>query len=83
MSAGSPAELLRAVRDAEAGGQTVRAAYVADTEFGTRWFADKAIWVKDGPDYLPFATGAGAGRYTAAHPGADVVEYREALAGVQ
>ncbi len=78
-----PTELLRAVRDAEARGATVRAAYVPDAELGTRWFADKAVWVKDGPDYLPFGTAAGAGRYTAAHPGAEVVGYREALVGVQ
>lgn len=83
VSAGTPAELLRAVRDAAARGQTVRAAYVADAELGTRWFADKAIWVKDGQNYLPFGTPAGAGRYTATHPGAEIVDYREALVGVQ
>ena len=61
--------------------QKVRAAYVPDAEFGTRWFADKSVWVRDGSDYLPFDTAAGAQRYTAAHPGATVVDYQQALAG--
>lgn len=79
--AATPTQLLRAVREAEARGATVRAAYVPDTELGTRWFADKAVWVKDGQNYLPFGTPAGAGRYTAAHPGTEIVEYRQALVG--
>lgn len=79
--AATPNELLRAVREAEAGGATVRAAYVPDTEFGTRWFADKAIWVRDGAQYLPFGTAAGAQRHIAAHPGTQIVEYRQALVG--
>lgn len=74
-------ELLRAVREAEAGGATVRAAYVPDTELGTRWFADKAIWVRDGAQYLPFGTRAGAQRHVAAHPGTEIVDYRQALVG--
>lgn len=74
-------ELLRAIREAEAGGATVRAAYVPDAELGTRWFADKAIWVRDGAQYLPFGTPAGAQRHIAAHPGAEIVEYRQALVG--
>ncbi|MGW0158589.1 ABC transporter substrate-binding protein [Mycobacterium sp. NPDC003323] len=78
-----PTQLLRAVREAEARGATVRAAYVPDTELGTRWFADKAVWVQDGPRYLPFATRAGAQRHIAAHSGATVVGYREALVGVE
>ncbi|MDF2581506.1 MAG: transporter substrate-binding protein [Mycobacterium sp.] len=79
--AATPNELLRAVREAEAGGATVRAAYVPDTELGTRWFADKAIWVRDGARYLPFGTPAGAQRHVAAHPGTEIVEYRQALVG--
>jgi NitT/TauT family transport system substrate-binding protein len=79
--AATPNELLRAVREAEAGGATVRAAYVPDTELGTRWFADKAIWVRDGARYLPFGTPAGAQRHVSAHPGAEIVEYRQALVG--
>lgn len=73
--------LLRAVREATARGEQVRAVYVPDTEFGTRWFADKSIWVRDGEDFLPFGTLAGAERYTAAHRGATVVDYQQALAG--
>lgn len=77
----TPTQLLRAVREAEARGATVRAAYVPDTEFGTRWFADKAVWVRDGAQYLPFATPSGAQRHIAAHPGTEIVEYRQALVG--
>jgi NitT/TauT family transport system substrate-binding protein len=79
--AATPNQLLRAVRDAQARGATVRAAYVPDTELGTRWFADKSIWVRDGQNYLPFDTVAGAQRYTAAHPGSSTVDYQQALAG--
>ncbi|MDT5340685.1 MAG: sulfonate transport system substrate-binding protein [Mycobacterium sp.] len=79
--AANPGCLLRAIREATAGGEKVRAAYVPDAELGTRWFADKSIWVRDGAGYLPFGTVAGAGRYTAAHPGATVVDYQQALAG--
>ena len=79
--AASPTCLLKAVRAANARGATVRAAYVSDTELGTRWFADKAAWVQDGPTYLPFDTPAGAKRYVAAHPGSTTVDYQQALAG--
>jgi len=79
--AANPDCLLRAVREATANGQTIRAAFVPDTEFGTRWFADKSFWVRDGQKHLPFDTAAGAERYTTAHPGAAVVDYQQALAG--
>jgi sulfonate transport system substrate-binding protein len=77
----NPDCLLRAVREATAKGQKVRAAYVPDTEFGTRWFADEAFWVRDRATYLPFDTAAGAARYTGSHPGSAVVDYQQALAG--
>jgi NitT/TauT family transport system substrate-binding protein len=77
----SPTGLLQAVRDATARGAKVRAAYVPDAELGTRWFADKAVWVRDGGDYRPFGTVAGAHRYVAAHPGSVTVNYQEALGG--
>jgi NitT/TauT family transport system substrate-binding protein len=80
--AANPTCLLKAVREATAKGSKVRAAYVPDAELGTRWFADKAAWVQDGSDYLPFGTPAGARRYVAAHPGTAVVDYQQALAGV-
>lgn len=79
--AATPTCLLKAVREATARGATIRAAYVPDTEFGTRWFADKAVWVKDGQAYLPFATPSGAQRFVAAHPGSTRVDYAQALAG--
>jgi NitT/TauT family transport system substrate-binding protein len=62
-------------------GSKVRAAYVPDAELGTRWFADKAVWVQDGQNYLPFGTPAGAHRYLAAHPGGAIVNYQQALGG--
>lgn len=76
-----PTSLLRAVRDATAHGAKVRAAYVPDAELGTRWFADKAVWVQNGQHYLPFGTPAGAHRYLAAHPGGTIVNYQQALGG--
>jgi NitT/TauT family transport system substrate-binding protein len=79
--AATPTCLLKAVRDANAKGAKVRAAYVPDSELGTRWFADKAAWVRDGQNYLPFGTPVGAQRYVAAHPGSAAVDYQQALAG--
>jgi NitT/TauT family transport system substrate-binding protein len=80
--AANPTCLLRAVRDATGRGATVRAAYVPDTELGTRWFADHAAWVRDGQNYLPFSTTAAAKRYLAAHPSSTSVDYQQAVAGV-
>ncbi|SPM43232.1 ABC transporter substrate-binding protein [Mycobacterium numidiamassiliense] len=77
----NPTDLLRAIRDASAHGTKVRAAYVPDTELGTRWFADKAFWVQDGPKYYPFDTLAGARRYTSGHPGSSEMNYQQALGG--
>lgn len=76
-----PTALLQAIRDATARDAKVRAAYVPDAELGTRWFADKAVWVRDNNDYRPFGTVAGARRYTAAHPGSVSVNYQQALGG--
>jgi NitT/TauT family transport system substrate-binding protein len=76
-----PTSLLKAVRDATARGAHVRAAYVPDAELGTRWFADKSAWVRDGGNYLPFDTSAGAQRYIAAHPGSAPIDYQQAVAG--
>jgi len=76
-----PTSLLKAVRDATARGARVRAAYVPDAELGTRWFADKSVWVRDGANYLPFDTSAGAHRYVTAHPGSATIDYQQALAG--
>jgi NitT/TauT family transport system substrate-binding protein len=76
-----PTSLLKAIRDATARGAHVRAAYVPDTELGTRWFADKSAWVRDGANYVPFDTPAGAQRYVAVHPGSATIDYQQALAG--
>jgi NitT/TauT family transport system substrate-binding protein len=77
----SPTSLLHAIRDASAHGTKIRAAYVPDTELGTRWFADKAFWVQDGQNYYPFDTLAGARRYTSGHPGSTEMNYQQALGG--
>jgi NitT/TauT family transport system substrate-binding protein len=77
----NPTSLLHAIRDASAHGTKIRAAYVPDTELGTRWFADKAFWVQDGQNYYPFDTLAGAHRYTTGHPGSTEMNYQQALGG--
>jgi NitT/TauT family transport system substrate-binding protein len=77
----NPTALLQAIREATARGSKVRAAYIPDAELGTRWFADKAVWVRDGVLYRPFGTVAGARRYVAAHSGAITVDYQQALGG--
>ncbi len=80
-AAANPTCLLKAIRAAGAKGAKVRAAYVPDAELGTRWFADKAVWVRDGQTYLPFGTAAGAQRYLGGHPGSTALDYQQALAG--
>ena len=79
--AATPTCLLKAIREATGRGAKVRAAYVPDTELGTRWFADRADWVRDGATYLPFTTADGARRYVAGHSGSVAVDYQQALAG--
>lgn len=81
--AADPTCLLRAVRAAQANGAVIRAAYVPDAELGTRWFADKSVWVRDGDRYLPFTTAAAAERYRQAHPGAAPVSYEQAVREVR
>jgi NitT/TauT family transport system substrate-binding protein len=78
--AADPTCVLRAVKAAQAAGQQVTAAYVPDAGTGTRWFADKSVWVRDGAVFRPFLSDAAAQRYTAGHPGATVVPYAEAVA---
>ncbi|GGQ76064.1 ABC transporter substrate-binding protein [Couchioplanes azureus] len=77
--AADPACLLRAVKAARAAGQQIRAAYVPDASTGTRWFADRSTWVRDGAAFRPFASRAAAQRYVAAHAGATVLPYAEAV----
>ncbi|GGK33440.1 ABC transporter substrate-binding protein [Nocardia camponoti] len=78
-----PTCLLRGVQAAKAAGKTVRAVYVPDAELGTRWFADKASWLREGARYLPFTTPAAADRYRAAHPSAVAVSYEQAVTEVR
>ncbi|MER5862416.1 ABC transporter substrate-binding protein [Kitasatospora sp. NPDC002040] len=75
--AADPGCLLKAVK---ASGKKLRAAYVPDAATGTRWFADKDLWVQDGTALLPFTTEDGVQAYLAGHPGARPLSYREALA---
>ncbi|MEV0709365.1 ABC transporter substrate-binding protein [Nocardia aurea] len=75
--------LLRAVAAAKAKGTVIRAAYIPDAELGTRWFADKASWLREGQTYLPFTTPAAAQRYRQAHPAAVVVSYDQAVTEVR
>ncbi|WP_327718737.1 ABC transporter substrate-binding protein [Streptomyces sp. NBC_00490] len=72
----TPAELLAYVAEHRSG---IRAAYVPDATTGTLWFADKALWVSDGKDLLPFVAPATAQAYIGAHEGARVVPYAAAL----
>ncbi|MFF2083040.1 ABC transporter substrate-binding protein [Nocardia sp. NPDC058176] len=81
--AANPGCLLRAVQAAKAEGKTIRAVYTPDAELGTRWFADKAIWLRDGDRYLPFTTQAAADRHRAANPGATPVSYDQAVSEVR
>lgn len=81
--ADDPNTLLRAVKTARAEGKTVRKAYVLDAELGTRWFADKAVWLRDGDTFLPFTTDAAAGRYRQTHPAAVPVSYEQAVTEVR
>ncbi|WIM99295.1 ABC transporter substrate-binding protein [Actinoplanes oblitus] len=74
--AADPACLLKAVKNAEKSGRQVRAAYVPDTNTGTRWFADKSIWVHDGTRFLPFTTRAAAEKYGKG----TVINYEQAVA---
>ncbi|MEC3913932.1 ABC transporter substrate-binding protein [Nocardia sp. CDC160] len=82
-SVADPTALLRAVKQSRAQGKTVRAAYVPDAELGTRWFADKSLWVRDGENYLPFTTAAAAQRYLAQHPSGVSVGYDQAVSEVR
>jgi sulfonate transport system substrate-binding protein len=75
-----PTCLLRAVKAAQGAGKAIRAAYVPDAGTGTRWFADKSTWVRDGNRFLPFVTVAAAQRHVTAHPGTKLLSYAEAVA---
>jgi len=72
----TPAELLAYTARHKDG---VRAAYVPDATTGTLWFADRAVWVADGEDLLPFVAPSTARAYVDAHGGARVITYADAL----
>ncbi|WP_432476770.1 ABC transporter substrate-binding protein [Nocardioides sp. GXQ0305] len=78
-----PTCLLRNVAAAEEAGATVRASYVPDAITGTRWFADRMIWVQDGEGLLPFATRESADEYLDRSGGAAEVSWEEARAAAQ
>jgi len=77
--AADPTCLLRAVRAAQSAGQQIRAAYVPDAGTGTRWFADKSVWVRDGATFSPFLSQSAAQRYVSAHSGSKIISYAEAV----
>jgi NitT/TauT family transport system substrate-binding protein len=74
-----PTCLLRNVAAVKASGKTVRAAYVPDALTGTRWFADRMVWLRQGARFVPFATQESADDYRAQHPAARPTTYDAAL----
>lgn len=60
-------------------GGTLRAAYVPDAVTGTRWFADRMIWLSKGKELLPFATRESADEYADANPGTRELTWQQAL----
>ena len=82
--AAGPVCLLKNVRKLRRDGKKIKAVFVPDTAAGTRWFADKQIWVEDpsagdARRFQPFATPEAADAYLADHSGAKVVSYDEAV----
>ncbi|WP_040768791.1 ABC transporter substrate-binding protein [Tsukamurella sp. 1534] len=75
-----PTALIRALAATD---RKVRAAYVSDALTGTRWYADKALWLRDGETFVPFAGPDARERYRAAHPSAAPVEYGALLEEVR
>ncbi|HEY8479041.1 MAG TPA: ABC transporter substrate-binding protein [Spirillospora sp.] len=79
-----PVCLLKNVRALQQDGKKIKAVYVPDTAAGTRWFADKQVWIED-PEapsarrFKPFATQEAADAYLADHSGAKIVSYDEAV----
>ncbi|WUH89896.1 ABC transporter substrate-binding protein [Streptomyces sp. NBC_00433] len=78
----TPSCLLRYLRRHP--GAAVRAAYVPDALTGTRWFADRAVWATDpaagaAGRFQPFTTRENAAKWLAAHPGAHLVDFGQAV----
>lgn len=83
--AADPTCLLRNVKADQRAGKHVLAAYIPGAGTGTRWFADKCVWVENpsaprDSRFEPFTTQAGAHSYLAAHPGSHVLSYAAAVA---
>lgn len=76
----TPTELLRFAGSHR---DRVRAAYVPDATTGTRWFADRAVWLRNGHDLRAFVTQDNARAWLAAHPGAHAISYPAALAAAR
>lgn len=74
-----PAALLALVAKLQDEGKEIRASYVPDALTGTRWFADRSVWVQSGKELLPFATAANAREWIAKHPGGRTLTFEQAL----
>ena len=74
-----PVCLLRTVAQVSKSDGTVRAAYIPDALTGTRWFADRMVWLSQGQELYPFATKDNADEFAKDHPGAEPVSWDEAL----
>ncbi|HWJ10804.1 MAG TPA: ABC transporter substrate-binding protein, partial [Nocardioides sp.] len=78
-----PACLLLNVAAVRAEGGTVRASYVPDAVTGTRWFADRMTWLRDGERLLPFATVESRDEYVRSHPGTEQLTFDQAIGEVR
>lgn len=81
--AADPTCLLRNVAEAQAAGESVRAAYIPDTVTGTRWLADHMVWLREGAQFYPFATPATADLWHQQHPRAAQVSWQQALDSIR
>lgn len=77
--AADPTCLVRAVAELD-DGERLRAAYLPDAQTGTRWFADRMLWLRDGEELLPFATEQSRSEYAADNPGASELTWDQAVA---
>jgi NitT/TauT family transport system substrate-binding protein len=75
--------LLRNVDAVEQQGKKIRAAYVPDALTGTRWFADRSVWLEYGGTLLPFATQDNADAWRSDHPGGKQLTWDQALQAVK
>lgn len=78
-----PTCLLRNVAAVLAEADTVRAAYIPDAVTGTRWLADRMLWLRSKGKFFPFATRASADAWAEDHPDAAHVTWEQALESVR